>query len=70
MEAYDTFLEKYPDYRGKVVLVMVAVPSAPKFQYMNLRERVTGGWAHQRQVWCDRLVSCLVHVSLCSVSHP
>ncbi|MGI6457476.1 MAG: bifunctional alpha,alpha-trehalose-phosphate synthase (UDP-forming)/trehalose-phosphatase [bacterium] len=41
MEAYDTFLEKYPDYRGKVVLVMVAVPSRTKVPtYMNLRERV------------------------------
>src|SRR5690606_7944141 len=30
-----------PDYRGKVVLVMVAVPSRTKVPtYMNLRERV------------------------------
>jgi len=41
LEAYDRFLTKYPKYRGKVSLVMVAVPSRTKVkQYGMLREEI------------------------------
>ncbi len=41
LEAYDWFLTKNPKYRGKVSLIMVAVPSRTKVdQYILLRERI------------------------------
>lgn len=41
LEAYDWFLTKYPSYRGKVSLVMVAVPSRIKVEeYAVLRENI------------------------------
>ena len=33
LRAYDLFLEKYPVYRGKVTLILVAVPSRTKVDY-------------------------------------
>ena len=41
LEAYDWFLTKTPQYRGKVCLAMVAVPSRTKIpQYNLLREQI------------------------------
>ena len=41
LEAYDSLLTKYPKYRGKISLVMVAVPSRTKVdQYAILRENI------------------------------
>ena len=41
LEAYDLFLSNYPNYRGKVSLVMVAVPSRTKVeQYALLRDDI------------------------------
>lgn len=41
LEAYDWFLTKHPKYRGKVSLVMVAVPSRTKVeQYALLRDEI------------------------------
>ena len=39
--AYDEFLTKYPEYRGKVKLVMVATPSRTKVShYSSLRDQI------------------------------
>lgn len=41
LDAFDLFLEKYPQYREKVTLVLVAVPSRTKVdQYMRLKREV------------------------------
>ncbi len=41
LRAYDLFLEKYPEYREKVVLILVAVPSRTKVEhYMQLKRAV------------------------------
>jgi len=41
LEAYDWFLTKHPQYREKVLLVMIAVPSRTKVeQYAILREQI------------------------------
>lgn len=41
LEAYDYFLEKYPQYKSKVELVLVTVPSRIKVeQYENLKCRI------------------------------
>jgi trehalose 6-phosphate synthase/phosphatase len=41
LEAYDEFLRQYPDYREKVTLIAVAVPSRTKVEaYSELREQV------------------------------
>lgn len=41
LEAYNRFLEKYPEFHEKVVLVMVAVPSRDKVEtYISLRDRI------------------------------
>ncbi|MFC1761602.1 bifunctional alpha,alpha-trehalose-phosphate synthase (UDP-forming)/trehalose-phosphatase [Planctomycetota bacterium] len=41
LEAYDWFLTTYPEYRGKVTLVVVAVPSRDEVDYyIQLRERL------------------------------
>lgn len=43
LEAFDWFLTKHPKYRGKVSLVVVAVPSRMKVdQYSMLREEIEG----------------------------
>jgi len=41
LEAYDWFLTKHPEYRGKVSLVVIAVPSRTKVdQYNELRDQI------------------------------
>jgi trehalose 6-phosphate synthase/phosphatase len=41
LEAYEKFLSDFPEYRGKVVLVVVAVPSRTEVDsYKELREKV------------------------------
>ncbi len=41
LEAFDTFLDKYPKYRKKVTLILVAVPSRTRVsQYALLKKRV------------------------------
>lgn len=41
LEAFDAFLRAYPEYKGKVKLVVVAVPSRDEVdQYIELRERL------------------------------
>ncbi len=41
LEAFDWFLTNYPEYRGKVTLVVVAVPSRDEVdRYIQLRERL------------------------------
>jgi trehalose 6-phosphate synthase len=41
LHAFETFLERYPDWIGKVVLVQVAVPSRGDVQeYQNLRANI------------------------------
>jgi len=41
LDAFDLFLEKYPQYREKVTLVLVAVPSRTKVdQYIQLKRKV------------------------------
>lgn len=41
LRAFDRFLEKYPEYCGKVVLVMVAVPSRTNVkEYIDLKREV------------------------------
>lgn len=41
LEAYNRFLEKYPEFHEKVVLVMIAVPSRDKVEtYIALRDRI------------------------------
>ncbi len=41
LEAFDHFLSKYPEYKEKVTLVLVAVPSRTKVeQYKNLKKHV------------------------------
>ncbi len=43
LEAFDLFLQNKPDYRGKVSLILVAVPSRTKVQdYADLREHLDG----------------------------
>ncbi len=41
LEAFDTFLEKKPDYRGNVSLILVAVPSRTSIeQYQTLKQQI------------------------------
>ncbi len=41
LAAFETFLERYPAYRGKVTLLLVAVPSRTKVErYMELKKQV------------------------------
>lgn len=41
LESYDQFLQKYPEYREKVTLILVAVPSRTKLdQYRELKSAV------------------------------
>ncbi len=41
LEAYARFLEKYPEYHGKVVIILIAVPSRTDVDtYSSLRDRV------------------------------
>ncbi|MTI30466.1 bifunctional alpha,alpha-trehalose-phosphate synthase (UDP-forming)/trehalose-phosphatase, partial [Xanthovirga aplysinae] len=41
LEAFETFLEKYPEFRGKVSLLMIVVPSRDKVErYKELKEIV------------------------------
>lgn len=41
LQAYDIFLQKFPQYREKVILIQVTVPSRTKVeQYMNLKRSV------------------------------
>ena len=41
LEAFDLFLEKYPEYKEKISLIMVAVPSRTKVEhYMLLKKQV------------------------------
>ena len=41
LEAFDAFLRAYPEYKGRVKLVVVAVPSRDEVdEYMELRERL------------------------------
>lgn len=41
LEAFDTFLTKYPEYREKVTLIMVAVPSRMEVErYITLKKQV------------------------------
>lgn len=41
LEAFNTFLEKYPEYRQKVVCILVAVPSRSQVsQYKKLKRRI------------------------------
>lgn len=41
LHAFETFLERYPDWIGKVVLVQIAVPSRGDVQeYQNLRANI------------------------------
>lgn len=43
LEAYDLFLTQNPQYRGKVVLILLAVPSRIYIdQYQNLKKQVEG----------------------------
>ena len=43
LEAYDHFLEKYPEYKQKVTLILVAVPSRTGVeQYQKLKQEVDG----------------------------
>lgn len=41
LEAFDVFLEKYPEYRGKVSLITVTVPSRAKVEhYQTLKQNI------------------------------
>lgn len=41
LQAFDIFLDRYPEYHGKVTLVVVAVPSRTKLrQYTELKEQI------------------------------
>ncbi len=41
LEAFDYFLEKYPEYQGQVTLIMIATPSRMGVeQYQHLKQRV------------------------------
>lgn len=41
LQAFDSFLERYPDYHGKVTLIVVAVPSRTRLeQYNQLKEQI------------------------------
>jgi trehalose 6-phosphate synthase/phosphatase len=41
LEAFDQFLTQYPEYRGRITLVVVAVPSRDEVEmYIHLRERL------------------------------
>ncbi len=41
LEAFSRFLEKYPEFHGKVILFLVAVPSRSKVDiYISLRDRI------------------------------
>ena len=43
LEAFDHFLEKYPEYKQKVMLILVAVPSRTSVdQYQKLKQEVDG----------------------------
>lgn len=47
LEAYDWFLRQYPEYRGKVTLIVVAVPSRTKVDAYNaLREEIERSVGH------------------------
>ncbi|MFB0560973.1 MAG: bifunctional alpha,alpha-trehalose-phosphate synthase (UDP-forming)/trehalose-phosphatase [Candidatus Lokiarchaeia archaeon] len=39
LEAFDTFLTDYPEYRGKVTLILVAVPSRTEIEHYILLKR-------------------------------
>ena len=39
LEAFDTFLTNYPEYRGKVTLILVAVPSRTEIEHYILLKR-------------------------------
>ncbi|MFC1562768.1 bifunctional alpha,alpha-trehalose-phosphate synthase (UDP-forming)/trehalose-phosphatase [candidate division KSB1 bacterium] len=45
LEAFSIFLEKYPEYREKITLIMVAVPSRIKVEYYKILKQ-----------WVDELV--------------
>ena len=41
LEAFDDFLERYPRYKEKVILILVAVPSRTKIEeYMNMKKEI------------------------------
>jgi len=41
LEAYNYFFEKYPEYRGRIILVLVAVPSRTRVEhYKQLKRKV------------------------------
>ena len=41
LEAFNEFLERYPKYKGKVILILVAVPSRTKIEeYMNMKKEI------------------------------
>ncbi|MFD1731510.1 trehalose-6-phosphate synthase [Deinococcus malanensis] len=63
LEAFDAYLDRHPEARGKVTLVQIAVPSREQVDsYRQLRAGGGSGWPHQRETHALGLVSHSVHL--------